>query len=98
MNKWIYFFGAKGSLGNATMKDILGGKGSGLAEMSNLKLPIPDGFTITTKLCDYFYKNNYSLPKNFNEDLLTAIKNLESSTGKIFGGVKNPLLLSVRSG
>ncbi len=98
MNKWIYFFGAKGSLGNATMKDILGGKGAGLAEMSNLKLPIPDGFTITTKLCDYFYKNNYSLPKNFNEDLLAAIKNLESSTGKIFGGVKNPLLLSVRSG
>jgi pyruvate,orthophosphate dikinase len=98
MNKWIYYFGTKGSKANAQMKDILGGKGAGLAEMSNLNLPIPDGFTITTELCNYFYKHNYTLPKSFNKDLLFAIKKLEESTGKIFGDITNPLLLSVRSG
>ncbi|WP_425363916.1 pyruvate, phosphate dikinase [Candidatus Tisiphia endosymbiont of Hybos culiciformis] len=98
MNKWIYYFGTKGGDGNAQMKDVLGSKGAGLAEMSNLNLPIPDGFTITTELCNYFYKNNYSLPENFNNDLVIAIKNLENSTGKVFGDHKNPLLLSVRSG
>ncbi|MCC8372375.1 MAG: pyruvate, phosphate dikinase [Rickettsia endosymbiont of Pseudomimeciton antennatum] len=98
MNKWIYYFGTKGGDGNAQMKDVLGSKGAGLAEMSNLNLSIPDGFTITTELCNYFYKNNYSLPENFNNDLVIAIKNLENSTGKIFGDHRNPLLLSVRSG
>ncbi|WP_341763892.1 pyruvate, phosphate dikinase [Candidatus Tisiphia endosymbiont of Beris chalybata] len=98
MNKWIYYFGAKGSNGNAQMQDILGSKGAGLAEMSNLKLPIPDGFTITTELCDYFYQNNYNLPQDFIQDLRLAIKNLETTTGKIFGDNTNPLLLSVRSG
>ncbi|WP_425361696.1 pyruvate, phosphate dikinase [Candidatus Tisiphia endosymbiont of Mystacides longicornis] len=98
MNKWIYYFGTKGGDGNAQMKDVLGSKGAGLAEMSNLSLPIPDGFTITTELCNYFYKNNYSLPENFNNDLVIAIKNLENSTGKVFGDHNNPLLLSVRSG
>ncbi|XVN43380.1 MAG: pyruvate, phosphate dikinase [Candidatus Rickettsia vulgarisii] len=98
MSKWIYYFGNNGSDGNAKMKDILGGKGAGLAEMSNLGLPIPDGFTISTELCDYFYKNNHNLPDNFNIDLNKAIKNLEETTGKIFGDSKKPLLLSVRSG
>lgn len=98
MSKWIYYFGSKGSDGNAKMKNILGGKGAGLAEMSNLGLPIPDGFTISTELCDYFYKNNHNLPKDFNVDLNKAIKNLEETTGKIFGDNKKPLLLSVRSG
>lgn len=98
MNKWIYYFGTNGGEGNAQMKDILGSKGAGLAEMSNLNLPIPDGFTITTGLCNYFYKNNYNLPENFNKDLAVAVKNLENATGKIFGDHKNPLLLSVRSG
>ncbi len=98
MNKWIYYFGTNGGEGNAQMKDILGSKGAGLAEMSNLNLPIPDGFTITTELCNYFYKNNYNLPENFNKDLAVAVKNLENTTGKIFGDHKNPLLLSVRSG
>lgn len=98
MDSWIYYFGTNGSNGDAKMKNLLGGKGAGLAEMSNLKLPIPDGFTITTELCDYFYKNNYTLPKNFKEILKIAIKNLEESTGKIFGDKNNPLLLSVRSG
>jgi pyruvate,orthophosphate dikinase len=98
MKEWIYYFGNKGSQANAEMKNLLGGKGAGLAEMSNLGLPIPDGFTITTELCDYFYKNNYTLPKHLINDLSDAIKNLENSTGKILGGTNNPLLLSVRSG
>ncbi|MCC8369333.1 MAG: pyruvate, phosphate dikinase [Rickettsia endosymbiont of Oxypoda opaca] len=98
MNKLIYYFGASGSDGNASMKNILGNKGAGLAEMSNLNLPIPDGFTITTELCNYFYNYNHSFPKNFSSDLKKAIKKLEITTGKIFGDSKNPLLLSVRSG
>lgn len=98
MNKLIYYFGASGSDGNAGMKNILGNKGAGLAEMSNLNLPIPDGFTITTELCNYFYNHNHSFPKNFSSDLKKAIKKLEITTGKIFGDSKNPLLLSVRSG
>ncbi|MCC8417543.1 MAG: pyruvate, phosphate dikinase [Rickettsia endosymbiont of Bryobia graminum] len=98
MSKWIYYFGSKGSDGNAKMKDVLGGKGAGLAEMSNLGLPIPDGFTISTELCEYFYKNNHNLPDNFTTDLNKAIKKLEETTGKIFGDSKKPLLLSVRSG
>lgn len=98
MNKLIYYFGASGSDGNASMKNILGNKGAGLAEMSNLNLPIPDGFTITTELCNYFYNHNHSFPKNFSSDLKKAIKKLEITTGKIFGDSKNPLLLSVRSG
>ncbi|MGX6960633.1 MAG: pyruvate, phosphate dikinase, partial [Rickettsia endosymbiont of Pentastiridius leporinus] len=98
MKKLIYYFGSNGSEGNASMKDILGNKGAGLAEMSNLKLPIPDGFTITTDLCKNFYAHNNSFPKNFKTDLKEAIKKLEVTTGKIFGDTKNPLLLSVRSG
>ncbi len=98
MDKWIYYFGTDGSKANAGMKDELGSKGAGLAEMSNLNLPIPDGFTITTELCDYFYKNDLTLPSHFSDNLLVAIKNLEDRTGKVFGDVKNPLLLSVRSG
>lgn len=98
MNKWIYYFGTKGSEASAQMNNVLGGKGAGLAEMSNLNLPIPDGFTITTELCDYFYKNDLSFPEHFTDNLLDAIKNLEDTTGKRFGDAKNPLLLSVRSG
>ena len=98
MNKWIYYFGTKGGDGSKELKDVLGSKGAGLAEMSNLNLPIPDGFTITTQLCEYFYKNDCTLPESFNVDLMAAIKKLESCTGKIFGGAENPLLLSVRSG
>ncbi|XVN41793.1 MAG: pyruvate, phosphate dikinase [Rickettsia endosymbiont of Argas persicus] len=98
MKKLIYYFGSNGSDGNANMRDILGNKGAGLAEMSNLKLPIPDGFTITTELCNYFYGHNNNFPKNFQKELKQAIKELETTTGKIFGSTKNPLLLSVRSG
>ncbi|MFV9948675.1 PEP/pyruvate-binding domain-containing protein, partial [Rickettsia conorii] len=98
MKKLIYYFGSNGSDGNASMKNILGNKGAGLAEMSNLKLPIPDGFTITTELCNYFYTHNNNFPKNFQSDLKKAINELEITTGKMFGSTSNPLLLSVRSG
>lgn len=76
------------------MKNILGGKGAGLAEMSSLDLPIPAGFTIATDLCEYFYKNNRNLPENFSSELLIAIKKLENITGKIFAGHSNPIIFS----
>ncbi len=98
MSKIIYFFGAGLADGNATMKDILGGKGANLAEMSNLNLPIPLGFTIPTDICKYYYAHNNILPLQFTQELRAAINQLEQKTGKIFGGGKNPLLLSVRSG
>lgn len=109
MNKWIYYFGtdrentmsspaSANTLPNTDPKSILGGKGSGLAEMSKLGLPIPPGFTISTEICNYYYQNNNSLPANFSATLATAIQNLEKTTGKIFGSKENPLLVSVRSG
>lgn len=98
MNKLIYHFGLGSADGNASMKDILGGKGANLAEMANLGLPIPEGFTIITRMCQYYYANDNSLSEDFHKSLSAAIQKLESNTGKIFGSLKNPLLLSVRSG
>ncbi len=98
MQKFIYHFGANNNEGNANMKEKLGGKGANLAEMANLKLPIPPGFTIATDLCSYYYNNSKNLTDNFTEDLLSAVEKLEKSTGKSFGKAENPLLLSVRSG
>ncbi len=98
MNKLIYHFGPWNNEGNATMKDILGGKGANLAEMSNLGLPIPPGFTIATTMCAHYYSNGSKLTADFEKQLLAAIKELEQNTGKIFGSVTNPLLVSVRSG
>jgi pyruvate,orthophosphate dikinase len=99
MKKWIYHFGAKHSnsvLTNAS--DILGGKGAGLAEMSKLSMPIPPGFTVITEICHYYYQHERKLPAGFHHEIQKGIHNLEIETGKIFGGDKNPLLLSVRSG
>lgn len=98
MNKWIYFFGEGIAEGNASMKEILGSKGAGLAEMSNLNLPIPAGFTISTEICNYYYQHNNILPLQFTSNLLAAVKNLENKTGKALGSSESPLLLSVRSG
>lgn len=98
MNKFIYHFGPSGADGNSTMKDKLGGKGANLAEMSNLGLPIPPGFTITTDVCAHYYQNANQLTKDFEKQLFDAISKLEEETGKIFGDAKNPLLVSVRSG
>ena len=94
----IFFrFGAKQQSSDEFEKSKLGSKGAGLAEMSSLGIPVPEGFTISTDLCKYYYKNKNSIPPNFIDNLRSEIQNLEKITGKNFGG-KNPLLLSVRSG
>lgn len=98
MEKMIYNFGAGKAEGNAKMKDILGGKGANLAEMCNLGLPVPPGFTIPTSLCVYYYNNDSSLPNELTQQVNTAIANMEDILGKKFGDPQNPLLVSVRSG
>ena len=96
--KYIYFFNQGQADGSVHMKDILGGKGANLAEMSRLNLPVPCGFTITTELCSYYYSNHKSLPQEFLTELNQAILQLEKLSGKNFGQPINPLLISVRSG
>ncbi len=96
--KYVYFFGGKGTEGNATMKQILGGKGANMAEMCKLGLPVPAGFTITTETCDAFYKLGKKYPKELDGQIDANIKKLEKLTGKTFGRGPNPLLVSVRSG
>ena len=98
MNKWIYHFKAGYAEGNASLQELLGGKGAGLAEISNLGLSVPAGFTICTEACKYYYSYNSILPLGFIDELSKAIKTLEQDSGKIFGSTDNPLLLSVRSG
>jgi pyruvate,orthophosphate dikinase len=98
MNKLIYHFGPQNNEGDASMKDKLGGKGANLAEMSNLDLPIPPGFTIATNMCSYYYTHGNKLTADFEAELLQAIHRLEKETGKVFGSKENPLLVSVRSG
>jgi pyruvate,orthophosphate dikinase len=95
--KMIYFFGGEETEGNAQMRGLLGGKGANLAEMANLGLPVPPGFTITTEVCKYYVKEG-RLPEGFEEELEKYLKKLEDATGKKFGDKKNPLLVSVRSG
>jgi len=96
--KYIYFFSDGEAEGNGEMKDLLGGKGAGLAEMTNAGIPVPPGFTITTEVCRYFYAHNQKFPPGFLTQYQEAIKKLEKVTKKKFGDVKNPLLVSVRSG
>ena len=96
--KTVYYFGGKKADGRAEMKDLLGGKGANLAEMVNLGLPVPPGFTITTKVCQYFLQHHGKLPKNLDSEIKKAIQKIEKSVGKKFGDVNNPLLVSVRSG
>ena len=96
--KSIYFFADGHADGTAKMKDLLGGKGANLAEMSNLGIPVPAGFTITTEVCNFFYSNKKNLPAGFEKELNDNIKRLEKKSGKAFGDIKNPLLVSVRSG
>src|SRR5690349_2587631 len=92
--KWVYLF----SEGNATMRELLGGKGAGVAEMTNAGLPVPPGFTITTEACNAYYETNKQFPKGVWEQALAALKIIERQTGKGFGNKQNPLLVSVRSG
>ncbi|MFN3637839.1 MAG: pyruvate, phosphate dikinase [Chloroherpetonaceae bacterium] len=97
--RYIYYFGDGKADGTAEMKNLLGGKGANLAEMTNIGLPVPPGFTITTEVCTYYYDNKHTYPKNlFEKEIPAAMARLEKSTGKKFGDPKNPLLVSVRSG
>jgi pyruvate,orthophosphate dikinase len=96
-NKLIFQFSQKKTDGDKSMVDLLGGKGANLAEMSNLGVNVPPGFTITTEVCNYYIENN-SMPENFDKELKASIGNLEKYSGKVFGNSENPLLLSVRSG
>ncbi len=97
--RYLYFFGNGKADGTAQMKDLLGGKGANLAEMTNLGLPVPPGFTITTEVCTYYYANNRTYPKNlFEKEIPAMMARLEKAVGKKFGDPKNPLLVSVRSG
>src|SRR3989440_2476445 len=98
MTKLVYSFGGGHADGNAGMKDLLGGKGAGLAEMTNAGLPVPPGFTITTEACNDYFDNGEKLPEGLWDDVLEAVKDVERETGKGFGDPANPLLVSVRSG
>ena len=96
--KYVYYFGGGKAEGNAEMKALLGGKGANLAEMVNLKLPVPPGFTITTEVCTYFYEHNRTYPPELKTEVDNALKRLEDEIGMKFGDPKDPLLVSVRSG
>jgi pyruvate, orthophosphate dikinase len=98
MAKWVYFFGDGRAEGNAAMRDLLGGKGANLAEMSNLGMPVPAGFTITTGACAHYYANSKKLPGDLKPQVETALEKVSRLTGKRFGDKKDPLLVSVRSG
>ena len=98
MTKWVYGFGDGGAEGCADRKNLLGGKGAGLAEMSHLGLPVPPGFTITTEACSYFYTHGKSLPADLREQVECALAVIERSLDARFGNPDNPLLVSVRSG
>ncbi|HEV3421795.1 MAG TPA: pyruvate, phosphate dikinase [Candidatus Acidoferrum sp.] len=98
MKKWVYFFGAGKSEGDGEWRDLLGGKGAGLAEMTRIGLPVPAGFTISTETCDYFYKNGKKYPSELKKQVVDNVKKLEKVTGKKLGDPKSPLLVSVRSG
>ncbi len=97
-NKYVYFFGAGKAEGRAEMKDLLGGKGANLAEMTNLKIPVPPGFTITTEACNIFYRNRGRVPKGIIDEVDKNLRRLEKLSRKKFGDPNNPLLVSVRSG
>ena len=96
--KWVYAFGGGKAQGRAGMRDLLGGKGAGLAEMAHLGLPVPPGFTITTEVCTYFYQHGKTYPKDLKPQVEAALAEIGRITNKTFGDGKNPLLVSVRSG
>ena len=92
--KWVYMF----KEGNATMRNLLGGKGANLAEMTSLGLPVPQGFTVTTEACTQYYEDGRQINDEIMSQIMEAMTNLEEITGKKFGDKENPLLVSVRSG
>src|SRR5580658_2402991 len=96
--KFVYFFGNGKAEGHGTMKDVLGGKGAGLAEMTNAGVPVPPGFTICTETCRIYYENGKKVPAAIDKEMQTHLARLEKALGKKFGDPRNPLLVSVRSG
>jgi pyruvate,orthophosphate dikinase len=98
MKKQVYSFGNGTADGDGKMKDILGGKGAGLAEMCRAKLPVPPGFTISTEVCNVYFQNNYAVPAEIHNEMIGALKTLEGRMGQKLGDVNDPLLVSVRSG
>jgi len=96
--RWVYGFGGGGADGDAQMKNLLGGKGANLAEMSALGLPVPPGFTITTQACVHYYSNGKTYPAHLEYQVRAGLAKVEALTGKVFGDPANPLLVSVRSG
>src|SRR5947209_3612906 len=98
MAKYVYFFGGKTADGNGKMKELLGGKGANLAEMCLIGLPVPAGFTITTEVCNLYYANNKTYPKELKSEVDAALKKTEQVMGAKFGDSKKPLLVSCRSG
>ncbi|HOL22667.1 MAG TPA: PEP/pyruvate-binding domain-containing protein, partial [bacterium] len=98
MGKYVYFFGGGKADGDGNMKELLGGKGAGLAEMVKLGIPVPPGFTITTEVCTYYYKHNKQLPEGLIEEVKKNLAEVEKIMGSKFGDPENPLLVSVRSG
>jgi pyruvate,orthophosphate dikinase len=96
--KFVYFFGNGKADGDRSMKDLLGGKGSGLAEMTNAGLPVPPGMTISTEACTLYYQQGRKTPAAVDAQMLESLKKLEKTVGKKLGDVNNPLLVSVRSG
>jgi pyruvate, orthophosphate dikinase len=98
MAKWVYSFGDRKAEGKAEMRDLLGGKGANLAEMANLGLPVPPGFTITTEVCTHFYANGKTYPADLRTEVDAALAQVGRLTGKAFGDAADPLLVSVRSG
>src|SRR5215831_709483 len=97
-HRWVYAFGGGKAEGRSDMRNLLGGKGAGLAEMANLGLPVPPGFTITTEVCAYYYANEKSYPKELERQVTAALAEVGRLAGKTFGDKANPLLVSVRSG
>jgi pyruvate,orthophosphate dikinase len=98
MKNYVYSFGGGTADGDGKMKDVLGGKGAGLAEMCRAGVPVPPGFTISTEVCNIYFENKNSVPAEINQQVLSALSKLESQIGKKLGDPKNPLLVSVRSG
>ena len=94
MKKYVYLF----TEGNANMRELLGGKGANLAEMTNIGLPVPQGFTITTEACTQYYEDGKRINDDIQAEIMDYIEKLENITGKKFGDKENPLLVSVRSG
>src|SRR5437773_1011254 len=96
--KYVYFFGSGKADGNRNMKDLLGGKGAGLAEMTNAGLPVPPGFTISTEVCNIYYQEKQKIPAAIERGIDVQVKKLEKAAGATLGSTDNPLLVSVRSG